>query len=64
MSMKFCPGCDDLQPLELFSQDHKREDGLQRRCKDCNKRYYRQNRERAAQYRADRRAKLKGRNDA
>lgn len=44
--MKKCNKCKIEKPLSEFSKDKNRKDGLQPRCKSCNREYREQNRER------------------
>jgi hypothetical protein len=38
--MKLCYKCKKTLPLELFSKNSRRKDGLQTKCKPCTKAYY------------------------
>lgn len=42
---KWCNACKQWKPLENFSKDSSKWDGLQRRCKECDKQYYANKRE-------------------
>lgn len=39
MSSKLCSMCNTVRPLRLFFKDSTRKDGLQRRCKECHKKF-------------------------
>ena len=45
MSGKRCPGCGEVKGVEAFSRCGSRKDGLQSRCKTCDRRRYEANRE-------------------
>jgi len=47
---KACGGCQQLLPLTAFSRCQSRKDGLQARCKECNKKYYQANKEAIKEY--------------
>lgn len=44
--MKTCTKCCEVKPLDGFSRNKNRADGLQHQCKACNAAYYKQNAER------------------
>ena len=46
MSRKKCTGCGDVKDYAEFSRDKTKKDGLQCRCKSCNRRYREEHRER------------------
>lgn len=37
MSSKYCPRCNTTKPLDQWSKNHARKDGLQTMCKACDK---------------------------
>lgn len=49
---KWCSGCREMKPVEAFSQDKNRCDGLQGRCKDCGAAYRAANSQKERTYRA------------
>ena len=49
MSGKRCPGCGEVKTVESFSRDRSKKDGVQTRCKACNRRYREENREAIAE---------------
>ena len=66
MSGKRCPGCGDVKGMESFSRCKSKKDGLQSRCKTCDRRRYEENREavleRHRRYREENREAIAGRN--
>lgn len=42
---KLCKGCNTAKPVNNFSKHCKSKDGLQSRCKDCNKQYRLENKD-------------------
>jgi 5-methylcytosine-specific restriction endonuclease McrA len=44
--VKTCTKCLEIKPLDAFSRNKNRVDGLQHQCKACNSAYYKQNAER------------------
>jgi hypothetical protein len=48
--LKTCTGCGEAKPLDRYSKDRTKKDGLQYRCKDCHLAYYHANRERILEY--------------
>ena len=47
--MKHCSKCKQLKPLDAFSKNKNKKDGLQQQCKSCNAAYSAANRERISQ---------------
>ena len=45
MGTKECTKCRETKPLEAFSKRKSSKDGLQRQCKQCTAKYYKDNRE-------------------
>lgn len=45
MSGKRCSGCGEVKGVEDFSRNKSNKDGLQSRCKSCERRHYEENRE-------------------
>lgn len=45
MNEKICGKCKKSKDIEMFYKDRRRSDGLQFRCKDCEKKYKYENRE-------------------
>ena len=50
MRLKRCSKCKRLLPLEMFHKNKTSKDGLNLWCKECVKRYYRNNREHKREY--------------
>lgn len=44
--MKQCNRCKELKSLKEFSKNKSQTDGLRRSCKECDKEYYRKNKDR------------------
>ena len=51
--MKVCTKCNISKPLTEFSKAKKEKDGLQYKCKDCNKQHNKDNKESRKQYNQD-----------
>lgn len=48
--LKVCSKCGRVLPVEQFSKDKNRKDGLYGRCKECGKQYNQENKEKKQQY--------------
>ena len=48
--LKVCSKCGRVLPIEQFSKDKNRKDGLYGRCKKCGKQYNQENKEKKQQY--------------
>lgn len=58
--MKVCYVCKNEKELTEYSSDKSKRDGLNYRCKDCNKEYYSQPRIRKMQRKCERKARDNG----
>lgn len=63
MSGKRCSGCGEVKGAEAFSRNRSMRDGLDHRCKACNRRYREENREalleRKRRYREENREEIR-----
>ena len=50
MPLKRCPKCGETKAPAEFGKNRSRRDGLQDYCKECNRRYYEENREARLEY--------------
>lgn len=50
METKICTKCGRELPLENFSKDKRKKDGLRPECKECNKRYYTEHKKERFEY--------------
>jgi len=46
--LKQCSKCGEIKPLDTFSRDRRKKDGLQSRCNACNRNYYEMHKEQIA----------------
>lgn len=46
--LKVCPECETTKELLQFNKSRRNDDGLQRKCKNCEGSYYKENKERLA----------------
>ena len=54
VNAKVCSTCGEIKPLKDFNKDKRSKDGLQYRCRDCNRAYYEANKQKFVEYRKNR----------